>query len=80
MPPTNTPTTKPVLLWNERGQIGCTKSTHSPYPGSDTWVWERWRVITRNAAIAFEREVGRPPSCEACDAIARRTRDGNEQR
>jgi hypothetical protein len=63
--------TKPVLLWNERGQIGCTKSTHSPHRGSDTWVSERWRVITRNQADEFEREVGHPPSCETCSAIAR---------
>ena len=67
----NATTTKPVLLWNERGQIGCTKPTHAPYPGSDTWTWERWRMITRRQADEFEREVGRPPSCETCDAIAR---------
>lgn len=66
-----TTTTKPVLLWNEQGAIGCTKPTHAPHPGTDTWRWERWRMITRRQADEFEREVGRPPSCETCAAIAR---------
>jgi hypothetical protein len=69
-----TTTTKPDLLWNERGQIGCTIPTHAPYRGSDTWVWERWKKITRRQAEEFEREVGHPPACETCQAIERTAR------
>jgi hypothetical protein len=71
MTTTNTTTTKPLLYWSERGQIGCAISTHAPYRGTDTWLWERWKAITPREATSFEREVGRPPSCETCDAIAR---------
>ncbi|MFN0009313.1 MAG: hypothetical protein ACKVXR_15525 [Planctomycetota bacterium] len=68
----NATTTKPTLYWSERGQIGCATPGHAPYVGTDTWVWERWKKITPREAAQFEREVGRPPSCETCDAIARR--------
>jgi len=76
MTTTNAPTTttKPDLYWSERGQIGCTTPGHAPYPGSDTWVWERWKRISPRQAEEFEREVGRPPSCETCAAIARDAR------
>jgi hypothetical protein len=71
MATTNATTTTPVLYMSERGQIGCSLPTHAPYRGTDTWAWERWQAITPREAAEFEREVGRPPSCEACDAIAR---------
>ena len=70
---TTTNATKPTLYWSERGQIGCAQPGHAPYRGSDTWVWERWKKITPREAAEFEREVRRPPSCETCDAIARRS-------
>lgn len=62
----------PILYWSERGQIGCALPGHAPYRGTDTWVWERWKQITPSEAAEFVREVGRLPSCETCDAIARR--------
>jgi len=67
-------TTTPKLLWNERGAIGCDRPGHAPYTGSDTWVWERWQRITPREAAEFEREVGRPPACESCEADSRRPR------
>ena len=33
------------VFWNEEGAIVCA-SCHTPYPGSGTWVWERWEGIT----------------------------------
>jgi hypothetical protein len=66
-----TTTKTPHLLWSERGAIGCSIPGHAPYRNSDTWIWERWKRITPREAGAFEREVGRRPSCETCDAIAR---------
>lgn len=67
----NATTTKPVLLWNERGQIGCTIPGHAPYRGTDTWIWERWKKITLREAAEFERDLGRPIACETCCAVAR---------
>jgi hypothetical protein len=66
-----TKTTKPLVYMSERGQIGCPLPGHAPYPGTDTWTWERWRKITPREAAEFEREIGRPPSFETCTAIAR---------
>jgi len=34
-----TTSTKPVLYWSERGQIGCAIPTHAPYRGTDT-CWD----------------------------------------
>ena len=64
--------TKPQLLWNERGRVGCSIPGHAPYRGTDTWIWERWTRVTPAEATQFQREVGRPIACEACAAIARR--------
>ena len=64
------------LFWNERGQIGCELPGHAPYRGTDSWKWERWKRITPAQAGAFERELGRPPACEVCAAIARRDARG----
>jgi len=57
------------LLWSEGGEISCPE--HAPYRGSDTWAWGQWRPITAAEAAGFEREVGWPPACESCAAIAR---------
>ncbi|MDP1859235.1 MAG: hypothetical protein Q8K82_11210 [Gemmatimonadaceae bacterium] len=68
---TTTQTTSPAPLYmSEAGQIECLE--HAPFPGTDTWRWDAWRAITPVEARRFEREVGRPPACEACAAIARR--------
>jgi len=32
---TKNATTSPKLVWNERGQIGCTLPGHAPYRGTD---------------------------------------------
>lgn len=77
MTTTKTTTKTPILYWSERGQIGCALPGHAPYRGSDTWTGERWKKLTPREAAEFEREVGSPPSCETCDAIARRARDEN---
>jgi len=58
------------LYWSQRGAIACDR--HMPFPGSDTFVWDDWRPITMVEATSFEREVGRPPACDACEAIRRR--------
>jgi hypothetical protein len=42
-----------------------------PYAGSDTFVWGGWRPIGDQESRGFEAEVGRPPACETCAAIAR---------
>ena len=59
-----------TLYWDEDGQTAC--EAHMPFRGSDTWRKGRWRKITLREAIDFEAEVGRPPVCEVCAAIARR--------
>ena len=64
-----TETKSPTLYWSERGCVAC--ATHTPFRGTDTWVWERWKRITPAEAEAFRREVGRAPECETCRAIAR---------
>lgn len=60
------------LLWNERGQIGCTLPGHAPHEGTDTWVWERWRPMTLNERVDFAADLGHAPECEVCAARARR--------
>jgi hypothetical protein len=42
---TPTTETKPTLLWNERGQIGCTLPGHAPHKGSDSWRFEHWKKV-----------------------------------
>ena len=46
------------VFWNERGAIVCA-CCHIPYPGSDTWVWERWEEITPEIMVEIDREGGR---------------------
>ena len=44
---------------------------HIPYPGSDTWVWERWEEITPETMVEIDREGGRV-ACEGCGKEPRR--------
>lgn len=74
---TKAKTTTPRLRWSERGQIGCELPGHAPYQGTDTWIWERWKKITPREVAEFERELGHPPECEACAAIARQDPAGS---
>jgi hypothetical protein len=53
---------KPTLLWNERGQIGCTLPGHSPHKGTDTWRFEHWKRIPDGTT----KEDGKPIQCEVC--------------
>ena len=68
---TTIPSTSTARLYlSESGRIECLE--HAPYPGTDTWRWDDWRALTPVEACAFERDLGRPPACETCAAIARR--------
>lgn len=57
-------TKKTRLFWSERGGIACSDDT--PYKGSDTWRWERWRPMTPREIDEYTTEVGKPPCCECC--------------
>lgn len=59
-----------TLLWSEQGEVACEQ--HAPARGTDSWVIGRWRPVTLNERVDFEAEVGHPPVCETCAAIARR--------
>ena len=61
-----------VLFWDEQGRISC--GDHTPFRGSDTWVFDRWSRMTPANRIAFTRDVGRPAACETCAARLRRER------
>lgn len=64
--------TKPApnaLYMDNGGRIECLE--HAPYDGSDSWWQNDWKPITKREALGFEREIGRPPACETCTAIAR---------
>jgi hypothetical protein len=52
----------PVLLWNERGQTGCTLPGHAPHKGSDTWRFEHWKKVPPGTL----KEDGTPLRCETC--------------
>jgi hypothetical protein len=51
------------LYWSERGHIGC--AHHTPYEGSDSWIWERWEAVPV-AAIAEAKRLGQHLRCETC--------------
>jgi len=53
-----------ALLWNERGQIGCTQPGHAPHKGSDSWKFEHWKKVPEGAL----KEDGQPFRCEVCAA------------
>ena len=52
------------VFWNESGAIVCA-CCHIPYPGSDTWIHERWEEITPEAMAEVDR-VGGHVACERC--------------
>ena len=58
-----------ALFMSERGEISCLP--HAPFPGTDSWDYDRWAPITKREAQAFERDIGRAPACETCAAMAR---------
>ena len=53
-----------TLFWSERGEVCC--ATHAPYPGSDTWRWERWRLLTAAETREWTRMLGCALRCEIC--------------
>jgi hypothetical protein len=53
-----------TLFWSERGAVCC--ATHAPYPGSDTWIWERWLPMKEAETREWTRLLGHPPKCEVC--------------
>ena len=53
-----------TLFWSERGEVCC--ALHAPYPGSDTWNWERWSPMTEEERREWTRLHGHPPTCEVC--------------
>ena len=67
------------LVWSEQGQVGCTLPGHAPYRGSDSWRWERWRVMKPAEIEAWTRDVGRPPACETCRSDEREARSAGEE-
>jgi hypothetical protein len=80
-----TPTTEakteatPTLLWNERGQIGCTLPGHAPHKGSDTWRFEHWKKIPpgefrKEGSTVFGLRDA-PLVCEVCKAGERASGD-----
>jgi hypothetical protein len=69
-PATKTKTeTAPTLLWNERGQIGCTLPGHAPHKGSDSWKFEHWKKLPPGTL----NDDGQPFACEVCKAGAAAT-------
>ena len=52
------------VFWSERGEIVCA-CCYIPYPGSDTWIWERWEEITPEMVIEAET-LGHELACEGC--------------
>ncbi len=52
------------VFWNERGSIVCA-CCHILYPGSDTWIWERWEKISPEDMAKINSQVGRM-ACEGC--------------
>ena len=52
------------VFWNEQGSIVCA-CCHIPYPGTDTWIWERWEEITPADMAEIDRQGGRV-ACEGC--------------
>lgn len=61
------------VYFSERGAIAC--GIHAPYPGSDTFRWERWRRVTPAIAQEWARqaaEMGLAPEmkCETCGKVA----------
>ena len=52
------------VFCNAQGSIVCAWC-HLPYPGPDTWGWERWEEITHDDMVEIDRQGGRV-ACEGC--------------
>lgn len=61
------------IYFSERGEIAC--GEHAPYPGSDTFRFDGWRVVTPAIAKAWADEANRTGlvspemKCETCGAL-----------
>jgi len=53
-----------TLFWSERGEVCC--ALHAPYPGTDTWRWERWQLMIDAEKGEWARLLGGAPRCEIC--------------
>ena len=58
------------VFWSEEGAIVCA-CCHIPYPGSDTWVNERWEEITPDTMREIAASGGHV-RCEGCGKEPRR--------
>ena len=58
------------VFWSQTGEVVCA-CCHVPYPGSDTWVWERWSEITPATMAEIDRNGGNV-KCEGCGKEPRR--------
>ncbi len=56
------------LYWSERGHVAC--AAHTPFEGSDTWLWERWAPVPEEAVTAAHG--GPVLRCETCGVEATR--------
>lgn len=56
------------VYFSERGEIAC--GEHAPYPGTDTFRWERWRIVTPAIAAEWARQGGGVMKCETCGKAA----------
>ena len=52
------------VFWSERGEISCAGCC-IPYPGSDTWVFDRWEEITPDVMAEIDR-TGGSVACNYC--------------
>lgn len=58
-------TDRPGLFWSQRGEVGC--GAHTPYPGSDTWRWDRWgRITPRIHAAILAEGATNLTKCQSC--------------
>lgn len=53
------------VFWNQRGEV-CCACCHIPYPGSDTWVFERWSEITPDLMAVIDKQGSGRVACEGC--------------
>ena len=58
------------VFWAETGAVACA-CCHIPYPGSDSWIWDRWTEITPEVIAEIDRLGGRI-ACERCGREPRR--------
>jgi hypothetical protein len=54
-----------ALYWDERGAIAC--GAHTPYPGTDSWMFDAWALMPADVASEPVPELGGDrPHCEVC--------------